>query len=241
MFKPSHGVRLAEVFEYLASVTQVPSTQGSLEARCSGVAGGSGEDGSEQRMIDHANLAHCVSELEKQQNVYWAPTDVLPKFALKTRLRPGAVAVCVVRAYQPWHCDPDLSRPAGTPSIGADRGPNRGLAEVWQWMQKVQGQPVPSIKGETAAQSFKTGNLKGHKKNAAALLADADIVVAAWVDLWNTKAGFKSHITTGEFAQRYNVPLSTVQRWCAQGKLDAVVVGDVFRIDVSDIDLPSAD
>ncbi len=242
-FKPSHGVRLAEVFEYLASTSQVRSSLGGqLEHLKYGTEADHSPNNSagvEQGMIDRADLSHCVSELEKQQNVHWAATDVLPRFALRARLRPGAVAVACVRAYQPWHGDPDLNRPAGSPACGVDRGPDRGLAEVYSWMRGVQGKPVGLEKDKTLAQSFKAGGLKNHKEEAARMLADADIVVGAWIDLWNDKAGFCNHISVAEFVAKYGTPLSTVLDWCAKGKLDAVIVGNAYRIDVSDLVEPT--
>ncbi len=243
-FKPSHGVRLAEVFDYLSSTSQVRSSLGGqlehLKYGTSPVVG-SDDGASEQAMVNAANMSHCVSELCKQQNVFWAPVDVLGKFALRARLRPGAVAVSVVSAYQPWHLhvDKDAKIPAGTvgpiEERGIEAGPDRGLAEVSMYMREH----MPHLHSEDAvslAGAFSRGERTEDKARAALLLADADIVVGEWVDLWNKKAGFKSFITVKEFVAKYEVPERTVRDWCASGKLDAVIVGNEYRIDVSQLD-----
>ncbi len=227
MFKPSRSLQVVEVLEYLSSVTQVRSSQGSLEARAWKVSGQDtdAEGSLEQGLIDLANISHCVTELEKQQHVKWAATDVLPQFAAKIKgTRPGGLAVAVLRAYQPWHLDVDKVRPAGTEGVGADRGPSRGLTEVYRYMRTIdRSLPEPKAPED------------GHKK-AGALLADASIVLIEWVEMWNRKAGFKNHLSVAEFSRRYELPESTVRMWCQNGRLPAVMVGNGYKIDVTDLE-----
>ncbi len=187
-------------------------------------------------MINKADISNCVSGLVKQQHVKWACTDVLPLFARKMRARPGAVAVAVLRAYQPWHCDPDANRPAGSETLGVIRGPDRGLAEVHKFMQ--QGQRVsgysPTMK--PLEQKFRDGEAKSEKLAAAQMLADAEIVLVEWVSMWNHKGGFKDFLSVSQFVEKYGVPERTVRDWCEKGDLKAVMVGNAYKIDVSDLD-----
>ncbi len=245
-FKASRSIEVNDVLEYLSSRTQVPSSLGSqleeLKYGTSGTGGGGGD--AEQAMLNRANLATCVAELEKQQHVKFACTDILPQFARKIRARPGAVAVAVVRAYQPWHCDPDANRPAGSEKIGVIRGPDRGLAEVYDWMREIDTSQKP-VTGVPTAELFRDGLAKQAKILAAQMLADAEIVVTEWVTLWNRKGGYAaSHfLSVAEFSDRYGVPERSVQRWCKEGKLDAISVssvgragrGEEYKIDVRDL------
>ncbi len=245
-FRASRSIEVNDVLEYLASRTQVPSSLGSqleeLKYGTSGTGGGGGD--AEQAMLNRANLANCVDELSKQQHVKFACTDVLPQFARKIRARPGAVAVAVVRAYQPWHCDPDANRPAGSEKIGVIRGPDRGMAEVYDWMGTMdRSQKSPGT--APTAELFREGTAKSAKIIAAQMLADAEIVVTEWVALWNRKGGFAaSHfLSVAEFSDRYGVPERSVRRWCKEGKLDAILVSSIsrsgqseeYKIDVRDL------
>lgn len=238
----SSGVSLYEVLDYLSSRTQVRTNQGhALERARDGMTGGGGSDPEvalAQNMLDLAQVARCVEELERQQSVRFAPTDVLPRFAARTKTRPGALAVAVARVYQPWASDVDAARKAGEPRGDVERGPNRGLAEVYLWMR--QQDPSLHLPDGNLPELFRAGKQEGLKKKAGQMVADASTVIGEWVDLWNRKQGFTKHMTVQQFCDKYNLPRSTVLRWCQTGKLDAVKVGgkyghEHYRIDVSEV------
>ncbi len=179
----------------------------------------------EQAMLNLGNLARCLDSLGKQANTKFAALDVLPQYARKLRIRPGMLTLCIVRAYQPWHCDVDAKRPAGEPGIGVQRGPDRGLYEVYRFLQTMDRSLPP----------YEENPRKGRDK-AAALLADADICIVAWVTLWNENAGFVDYMGTKEFALKHGLEERTVRAWCEQGKLPAVMVRERYRINVAELD-----
>jgi excisionase family DNA binding protein len=77
---------------------------------------------------------------------------------------------------------------------------------------------------------------KESRLKAAQMLADADVAVAAWVDLWNKQEGFRTWISVAEFSLRYGIPERTVSSWCKSGELPAVMKNDRYRINVSELD-----
>lgn len=170
-------VALQDVLEHLGASSCTASSFGSqLERARDGTAGAidyvRARDRAEVRILASAAIIRCVDALaEAQLNRTGESCVDIRKFAVKIRMAEGATVIAVLRAYQPW----------------ATSWPEHGLAEVYAWMRSRN----PSLKeadpgGETSiAQAFRVGKAKRARTIAAAVLADAEVAVHAWVEQWN--------------------------------------------------------
>jgi len=189
--------------------------------------------------LHNGNIGHCTEALAAVGKVDdFAPCDVLPRIARRARYKAGAVAVAVLRAYAPWSLlppDQAVDRLAQCPPgckcalHGLVLGAERGLQAVWALLSSWQGKEV--LGPFTAEQRARAGRL----------LADAFIVLSAWVDRWNAKQSTASHLTVEEFSAKYKFDNRLVQRWCESGKLPAKKVtqkrghGAQWMIDVTNV------
>lgn len=174
-------VPLQAVLEHLTSQTTVASsTGGQLEKLRDGVTPGSGDPRfaqgrAEERLLASAAVIRCVDTLQAAPNLYRIGEACVHvrAFAVRAGIPEGAAVVGILRAYLPW----------------ATQWPENGLVHVYQWM-RVRRPSLTALDahGESSvAQAFRAGKAKPQRMAAAILVADAEIVLSAWVELWNRK------------------------------------------------------
>ncbi len=172
-------VALNDVLEHLSSETMVGSSFGAqLERARDGTTGGGdyaqARGAVEERLLSRAAVLRCVDGLQEAVCLSRhgeACVDVR-RFAVRVKMGEGAAVVAVLRAYQPW----------------ATSSSERGLVAVYEWMRAHSATlPALDIGSEASpAQAFRIGRCKRQRALAAAILADAEVALHAWVESWNS-------------------------------------------------------
>lgn len=233
-FRAPRGVSILDAVEYLATDVQ--------RTKAVGVRNGVTTD-FEDAWLQSASTAGCIETLGKQKLEDCKSLDTLPKFARRARVRRGALAVALLRAYFRWEraipknavdrtkqCELNCKCGLHGLVLGADRG----LFEVYAVMRRL----VPAL-GEWG---------DGAKKSAVAMLADAEIVLSEWIDKWNKHGDLTTHITVEQFAKKHNVSERTVRDQCESGRLPAKKIPSIHRkggaqwvIDITDLPAVAAE
>lgn len=175
-----HRVHLRDVLEALTSITAAPSSMGNaLDRARDGVSGGTADpvrmQGQiEESMLRRAAVFRCVDGLAVYNGIRFAACVDVQAFAKRIRVNDGAVAVAVMRAYQPW----------------VTQSAERALVAVYEWMRsQCPTMPELHADGESSpAQAFRVGKMKMARGVAIRMAADAQVVVATWVEQWNRLA-----------------------------------------------------
>jgi hypothetical protein len=128
------------------------------------------EASGERQILLRARVVDCVATLTQYAVITFAPCPDVVTFARQAKCRQGAVVVGALRAYQPW----------------GEKSEMKGLAALYQWCAawNPSCEPVGDDE-ESTTQAFYAGHAPKARKRAMQLLADAEIVLGAWVERWN--------------------------------------------------------
>lgn len=227
-----------DVLQYLSTRTVVASSLGpQLDRLRAGTLTSTSRDVPaqvsrlEKQMLEDVVVIRCVDELSKYVSIRFVDCGALRTFAEKARVVEGAFAVAVLRAYYAW----------------GPLSPERGLASVYSLLRSLR----PTMKGshgdeETTAQDFRMGRSTSERSLSASIIADAEIVLAAWIERWERpKASRRERQSTGvafspkgkptfppewdtmpwvkagDFAAAIGAHPNTVRLWCVTGVIPA--------------------
>jgi len=160
---------------------EVPSALGGqLEQLRDGLFGGAADairkqGRQELLMVRGDPEGDCARALAAYASIRWpgCPCDELRTFAGRVKLPEGAVAVGVLMRYQPW----------------ALTWPMQGLVDTYEWLRKIDEnlRPLNLDSRKSTAQQFREGKMPKAQRIASELIADAQIVLHAWVERWNRR------------------------------------------------------
>lgn len=214
------------------------------------VSGASTVGDPEQALLNAANVGRCVEALAQSWRKDYEGCDFLLRFAVKAKLRPGYVSVEALRRYQVMagvaltRTDKDELIPVATAQPvpkGAhrdlvppvERGQDRGLADLYTWMNARAPMWRMPLHDGTLAQAFRKGKVNGARNAAVSLWADALVIMSQWVEAWNVSACDET-MSVADYAEEHDVPVRRVQKWCQRGKLRASIVNGEWRIEPGD-------
>jgi hypothetical protein len=168
-----------DVLQYLSADGSTPSALGGqLERLEAGIVGeAQAIDVSrefDRRMLALVGVIRCVDALERYASIRFVGCVSLRRFAGLASLGDGRACIGVMRAYQTW----------------ATKSQERGLAQVHLWMRsRVPTIVEPDTDGDSLVQAFRARKGTASKARAMALrvLADSELVIAAWIEIWNRK------------------------------------------------------
>lgn len=164
-------VSLADAQSVLSGQSLVPSALGSLQGDGTAVHDPKrSQAASERKLLRSAAVLRCVEALGRRTSIRFAPCNDLRRFAQRAGITDGEAVLAVLRAFLPWG--------------GSREWEPRGVVEVYRWMQSR----VPTMRelsgGDLAAAAVDPRN-RERKGRAMSLIADAEIVLSAWVERWN--------------------------------------------------------
>lgn len=178
-----------EAREFLSARTTISSNLGPMLDRMREGRSGHGHQGSargvvggdikrsqefdELKILRRAAIIRCIDALANRAQCRWrsAYAPDLIKFAQKAKLGDGEVILRVLYAYEPW----------------GSQWPEKGLVEAYQWMRTA----LPKLReieadGIEPAQAFRLGKSPDARKIAAAIVADAHVLLHHWTGaVWN--------------------------------------------------------
>jgi hypothetical protein len=178
------AITLDDILYFLMAKTTVSSGFGAaLERARVGLSGrpkkGSGQAScvaasesasQETLLLKAASISRCVTVLAGVEKVDFEPCPDLRRFATQAKMNEGEVAIGVLRAYQE-RCT---------------QSEERALAEACIWLIKhVPGFEITLKSEDDLAQDFRQGRQKRARGKSLCVLADARLVLAKWVVLWN--------------------------------------------------------
>lgn len=175
-------VSYEEILDHFVARTGVSSGFGAqLERARDGMSGGAADAAvtqarDEVRRLRTAGVLRCVDALAGYASIRWSdcPCDDVRKLAQRAKLGDGAAVCLVLGAYQPR----------------AVSWPKQALVEVYELARRLDAR-LPALEGtadKTPAQLFREGKHPNAERRAAALVADAQLVVRSWVERWNRPA-----------------------------------------------------
>jgi hypothetical protein len=124
----------------------------------------------EIRRLNDAAMIRCMDALTNRDAIRFAWCPDLRGFAKRAKLGEGEAAVRILCKYEPW--DP--------------KWPEKGLADAYTWMRSLV-QQLPEVVPEngSTAQAFRVGTSPRARRIVAAIVADAHVILAEWVRIWN--------------------------------------------------------
>jgi hypothetical protein len=139
----------------------------------------------ERGLFARARVLNCVAVLTQYRVISFVRCPDVEAFARSARCAQGAVVVGALRAYEEFRERTTSTRRGREQKDQSERG----LASLYTWMcaWNPKHQPIEHTE-DSVAQAFRAGKAPGPRRRAAALLADSEIVLAEWVEIWNRRA-----------------------------------------------------
>jgi hypothetical protein len=133
----------------------------------------SGINNEEFKLLAKAHILDCVDKLRSKKKIDFETVEDLSTFAKKIKMGEGPIALAVTGVYHVW----------------ATRSQQRGLVEVYRFMQKMDSTlPEPNhMDEEMLVNAFRTGKEKKARDKSARLLADSELAIYTWIQLYNKK------------------------------------------------------
>lgn len=134
----------------------------------------------ESRLFDRARVLGCVDGLARYRRITFTMCPSIERFGHSHPVGQGSIVVNVLRSFEEWRT----------------QSPQRGLAAVYSWLCKCPRREgdtsaawqLPIHDEDSLAQAFRTGKAKVCHRRSEEIVADATIVLGAWVELWNRRA-----------------------------------------------------
>jgi hypothetical protein len=139
----------------------------------------------ERSLFARTRILNCVGALTRYRVLTFVRAPDVEAFARAARCAQGAVVVGALRAYEQFRERAVLSKKGREQKDKSERG----LAALYTWMTEWNPKHRPIEHDEdSTAQAFRAGKANSARRKAAALLADSEIALAEWVDLWNKRS-----------------------------------------------------
>lgn len=139
----------------------------------------------ERSLFTRTRVLNCVGALTRYRVLTFVRAPDVEAFARAARCAQGAVVVGALRAYEQFRERAILTKRGYEQKDKSERG----LAALYAWMAEWNPRHRPVEHDEdSTAQAFRAGKANGARRRAAGLLADSEIALAEWVDLWNKRS-----------------------------------------------------
>lgn len=163
-------VTVADAQAVLSGDSLVPCSLGKFQSESGGRDPKRAQGAAERRLLRSAAVLRCVEALGKRSRLSFVPCNDLRRFSQKAGLLEGEAAIAVLRAFLPW---------------GSSRQwEPRGVVEVYRFMQTRLPMLRP-MRGDTPSEAAMDPQNRERKARAMSLIADAEVVLGAWVEKWN--------------------------------------------------------